>query len=514
MENNNENNIETIDVDSNQESESNNVEILDIESDINQQINIQEEEINNINNVITNDNYEEPEEKKKSSKLIIVLLLLVLIIGGGFAYFKLMLNPLKVYKTVIDNVSSESIKAKNKVYSDNSILTNSTNKIFEAKGDLSFTVDIPKDMEEDFSILEGLAKLKFDLDTVADLKNNNISTGFAISENGKKIISLDLFNKDNKMFINSNLFSNPYYIIGEDTEQIFKSASATFNITSKDIDTLIEKTCKYISESIDAKYLTQKMGSFTVNKESIFGLNNILTLDSKNGNEILDKISKSILNDDEYISIVSKLISGDKSKPKEIIKSSFDEMKNEIKTKPFIINVYVDFFGKLKAVEFTQDKNKVNYITSSGKFSLSTENNKVDGTIKDNKIDLNFDDGVSKSSLIVNIKSESNVVLNYKGEDFEFNIDWLQKLENKEEKNTINGEIIYNDNGSKLKIGFKSNLTGKEVTSIKSFDTSKAKPVEKLSDDLMNILTKLETNTKGTVLEDIVSLLTMFGTDI
>ena len=452
------------------------------------------------------------ETQKKKSKLPIIIILLVLFVGlgvgGFFLYKKAASNP----KTIV-NKSIDTLFASTSSFKD--IASKAIS--FDLKKD---TVEIAEKLSLSFEGSKGeyaslaeLGKIGLNSNTVVSIPKKQISISGAYLENDNSLINLDTFIKDNKFYFKlPDVTNDVYYItLPEDfnLDEIFDEYNKDAFDAEK-IDKVINKINEYLKKSIKDEYLKQESGSFNVDGVDVKGIKTSINLSEKRILNIEKDVISLMLEDNEFIDLVSSMSGSEKDDFKKSLtdtKTSCDEALSEASDEiTFVINVYTTDMGGYLALDIVskEEGKDTTIFTSVSKDGVTT--NKIEFSYTPMCYDENCSSNDIKIVLLlVNDSKNKTVTLSVKQDNKELASAKISEIDNgysfdfNYEDFKLNAsytDIVKNDvkntnakfdlNGGDLKANLSIDTETKKAEIPKEFDTTNAKDANNLTEEEAN----------------------------
>lgn len=461
--------------------------------------------------------------KKKNSAIFVVLILVIGIgIGGFFLFKKSATNPKKVINASVNTLFEKALKIEKEIKE--KIKFDYKKDALESNGAMELSVSGLEKMSSDFP---NPLKLSINYDVNINLPQKELYADLTYLEDNNKIINSQMLLKNKDMYLKLDEIENGLFSIPVPEEinidEIFDQLLDT--ISTENYIKMIRKLKTYIINSIKDEYLTQKKGSYTVDNTTINGIRTSIDISEVRLINIENSILRAMIADEEFLDIYTKLISNiEKEEFKKYMEEylkmneeAIPEASSEITSS---INVYISNTGKFLAFD----------VVSAGKTYLTSVEKKGVNTIKlnieiptFNSEDLNCmdenDTDCFENSLfdfkpitavltldsnnkiakfeVNNISAEISEIIdgykfNFKSDDMNISGSYKEQYKNKTQKNEI--EISFEQNyeidnkKNKINVSLKANSNTNVIDQIKSFDISKAKKVEELTEQEGNKL--------------------------
>lgn len=235
--------------------------------------------------------------------IIVAVVVLILAAAVLFTYNRFINNPVKIFERAINSMYDE--------------FHNSLKDIEKTEDDyFNFeeeAINVEADLKLDGSFMN-FYQLKDNVLKVncgVDYKNDLISMGAKILENDKDLIDGNLYLKDKKFFLESNLFNNIYS--GDLDEDVFKSEETNENIfdansySIKDLDNTVKKLKDALIDSLDKESMTKTQETIDVNDEKVDTNKVTYKLDKESTKKLFSSIAQIILDDEDLLNNLSKI---------------------------------------------------------------------------------------------------------------------------------------------------------------------------------------------------------------
>ena len=292
-----------------------------------------------------------------SKKTICITIFIVLLIAISFVYWFLANNPKTIFTRSVD-VTFDIFKA-----------NINAPKYDITKGKIDFKI---KRSDGDYAYLNNY---DFDINYLFDSLNNNSKNNIKINYDDSLLLDLDLLYSDNKVYINSPSFIDRHIELNK----------TLINYDSKSINMMLNSLNTAINEAINGQKVTGSRISLTINNKNMYAYKSSLQLNKENLDIVLDKINKSLLNDERFISSYKSLIGNNYNDV--FVNSIIDKIKSR-NINNFVVNLYTDGIEhEFIKIELLLD-NDVISITNTGKnkynylFDLDSTGFKYEGEIK------------------------------------------------------------------------------------------------------------------------------------
>lgn len=391
------NNNAVTDIESaNQVSQSNNpVEKIPVNS-------TQESFISNNENMIV------PSKNKSSKKIIVpiifVLGMLLIAAGGLLTYFKFFNNP----KIVFGKVISSSL---NSFYE--RLETNYNT--FSGEGEFSYKITASDEALK--PIIEALNGIKLDYKYSLDKKNKLFNFDFNSSYNDEKLLNLNAYGSDSKIyFLLNDIYDKYIYNEIDQYDKLFESFDQT-----EDIKIVLKSIEKALDKGFSNDDFIRESTVIKIDEKDTKVNSNTLVLTKEKMNSISKTIATVLKDDEEFIKAFDKI--SDTNSTKE----DLEEFIKEDNTNDFVESTII-IYTKGLLNEFvglkisTDDDNKTNLLLVKENEKLYKAEFKNDNeivltisfkfnSISDNKVDLTLNLDIPKA-LNIEVNSKYSVKYN------------------------------------------------------------------------------------------------------
>ena len=326
---------------------------------------------NNVNNSFKN-------SRKKKSKVPFIIIGVIIILA---------IVSVLLYLFVFNRKSSKEIFVDGFKNVTKELFSDSNTSRTSVKNKLSFNVSAPGlGMDQAFNLYNNII-LNSNLGIDLDLKK--IDEELTLNYKGKDILGLGIYGRDNTMYLGLNGIYDKYVklpITEDDYNKLF-SKKVDYKILKNALDDAFEK-------SIDSKYFTKSKRNVSSNGKNKKYNAYTLTIDNNNIKEITKSFINSLINNEEFISYISKNFDIDKSTINSYI-SSIDYNDITIDT-PIMITVFTSgLIESYKGIEIS--------INSSG-YTMAVRYIELD----DNNAEITLDAGITSFVLKVTSSGSDN----------------------------------------------------------------------------------------------------------
>lgn len=462
---------------------------------------------------------EAPVVNKKKNRLPfvfvgILLLLAIAFVGYQFLWIR---NSKKVMSSSISNVFDYASKSLVEV--ENSMLNyDLTKDVLKTSG----TVQI----DTDYEFLKDLSNIVFDYAADIDLHNEKLYFALGAKENGKEILTGKAYIDTDKVTVDSNVFTRPYYFnLDEELDYTgFKKFLEELPVVKlSDFSKLIDKVKKAVITTMDSKKISNQSEKVTIRGKEVSVLAHTYTIDQAEAKNLAKAVLK-VLSEDDSLTILASAITQDKQS----IKSSLEKAVEQIDSNSsdssgnIVIKVYGDsLFGKFRGfdvVSTSRDKVifEAKYVTdgSKGNFTIQESDGSqvIEGTVDYNQKDNSYQIATEVNNVKVNIvytsKNALSKYISVKAEDkdhlleitFDFDVNRNGSSLNDKSNITFN----YKDGENQFKASIKIDGTSSVGGNVEAAPNNAAN-VETMDRDEM--IAKLEDAVKNSSLQSFINRL-------
>jgi len=419
---------------------------------------------------------ENNEFSKKTNKtpIIIGVLAIVLIVVAIAVGFLLKgKSPDKIFKTAINEFSDKLVKEIDKSMVDEFDLKNN---------DISMTGKLTFDTNEDLNELDALKNYTYGFSVDASLAKKIAKVTVSLNESSKELLSAKVILQNNKGYMDVPGIL-PYMLdLGNmDTTNELELDGLSFN--KEDYKKLIEETKNMILDTLDAeKFSVNKDIHKSYNGKEVDATEYVYLLDEENQKRTVEEISKKVLENEEYLNLVSKM----SMVSVEEIKKNLEEAPNtyEYVADMQIIITTTGVMNEAIKLEITEDKTSISYTDYNEKEIIKIDDVELEITGNEDAKTIKFDYEDYKGEITLEQKKETSSKYST---DMKADI----TVKGTNVKVNLSGTIDYNANVSK-----------ENVSNAKTQD-------EITEDDSVEIYMNLLEKIKGTSLESLINELLM-----
>lgn len=447
---------------------------------------------------------------------IVVAAAAIVLIIAGISVKTVSSSPKAVFKNAINKTYKE-VNNYLKEYDDAKEKFSLDEKALDFTGDIKFETNMKEFSSKDFNISD--YKIGFDLGI--DPKKENMQLGGSL--NGSNA-SLDakLYLSNEKIYLTSTVLKDPVDItelasgIGinlSDLSTYYEQFSKSAKIDTADYKYVIKTFKNALIKTLDSKKMKKSSGKFEVNGKNISATKISYELDEDTIRETIKSICEELLENDEFISKVSKMFDIDKNDLKDGIKQLKSSAKDIDLKDSIFLNIYIkgllnDIVGVSieidddEYVSFYKDKNNIEFI--------------VDNHVKE---DSYYSSKIKLIVTAVEENKETSVTVKYNGEKYatltiremkkeKIDLDYNISIPNKdtykgtiyvtcdEKKDTITGEYKFKVSKDDEYVNVSGTYTFAAKDSLDSINSEKAIKVEDID------FSELKDNINNKIKED------------
>ncbi|MBR1749118.1 MAG: hypothetical protein IJ743_04935 [Bacilli bacterium] len=339
--------------------------------------------VNNNTTISNGDAFVSPKKKGNKLWIVVVIILFVAIVGIWAYEFLFVRNSKRVISSSVSHVFDLATNTLTDI-ENNSLNFDIKNDVLKSSGTIQ--------LDTNFEGLKDLSKVVFNYGADVDLKNEKVYVSLGASENSKDIILGKMYFNSDRITLDSNVFSNPYYV-DLDEALDFSSIKEAFNeipmLQIQDSKVLVEKVKNAILNTMDEKKMKNQSEKVVIRGKEEEVLAHVYTIDSNEFKRLAKAVLES-LSEDDTLSILATASGSSKDAVKSSLDKAIKELdkdENNNKEDQLVIKVYADsLFGAFRgfsvsAVDESQDEAKevfsFSYVTngSQGNFFIRTTNN-------------------------------------------------------------------------------------------------------------------------------------------
>ena len=302
------------------------------------------------------------------------------------------------------------------------IFKNAINKTYKLADSY---IDYAEESEKKYDIMENAFQMNMSVKANSNIAAIEEELGFEIKDlNAEFGVGLDLKNEvlevngkikgekeelsaliqliGEEAFISSPLLDNVVKVEEEtgfsfeEFKNSYKEMKEELNINYDDYHYILKSTKNAVLKSLDKKYMEKENTTFKVDGKEIKSTKNSFIIDEDSVQEMTEVIIEELLNDDEFIDIIAKIVDVKKSEFKDTLEEIKDEVKDIEFNEEFKLNIYTKgIFNKIVGISFEYEGDE--YAT------LFTNNGNIEFVI-DNHVKDEYSKVELKASLIKNKK--------------------------------------------------------------------------------------------------------------
>lgn len=413
------------------------------------------------------DSNESKKEKGKMSqknKIILTIggvIIALIIIAGVCAQMFLFKDSKEIFEQTIAKVFDKIESSVDKYIPAE---MNLNEKDFSLKGDLSF--DTTQNLGEYNDLKDYSLGYSIDFSLAKKIMKMNLG----LKENNKDFIDANIFAQNEKMYIKISELLSKTIDMGEfDWDQNISITKMDFS--KEDLKKSINGSKEMILYTIDKNYMKETKNINALGKTGLTEISYLL--DEANQKRTLEKMIEYLKNNEEYLTLLSKMMSKDKE---DIILDLEDELDYFIAADDITVKVYVE--GLLnQPVGMILESDNLTMTVADNKITLSAEDTKlvIEEKEKEFIINLNTDSFAGLVNIKFNeITSEKMslalaLTVEYEKETYKVNMNLETNQNANVTKENVTGAVEYSD------------LTTEEIQNIylKFFAKIKNTPFEK-----------------------------------
>lgn len=357
--------------------------------------------------------------------LIVILVIIVVLIGGYFGLNKIFNDPYKVYTGLVNEVFDSTIKYTEEVYNSDLDYAN-LDKI-----KMEYNVNLQSSLEE----LKGFVDYKYGLNFAYDTKTKDMEAKININnKEDKRIFDIGAMLSKNKCLLESNSLYNKTIDLGkneiEDYDDFIKMLD---EILSKpkfdDIKKSFNDFRNSIINAIDKKDIKSKYDKLNIDGKDVTVIKYEYEFDKEVLNNVYNKIADDLLENYDFIEVLSKLFS---MEPKEIEDKIRESKSTFTKADSFTITVYKKIFSSdiVKVTLLTADEEYIEYFQDVILYTYQKDEMKID---------------MSKDIMVVTFKEDGKQILRFDIKEFKPGVIDL-KYDYSDEEDKLSGEIYFKIN--------------------------------------------------------------------
>lgn len=403
---------------------------------------------------------ETPNNQKAGLKYFLFIGIPVILILGILGTYYYITNPLTLITKTINTGYEQIEKLLNDQIADYNTI--------EMNGNLTINSNNIKELEE-------LNKYNFDISMGIDLQKEITNLGFGMKKEQEEILNVNFYNIEEKIFLESTKLYDKLIELPTDN---FIHETTNKNITKNENKTLIKKSKDFFIASLNENYIEREKVDIKIDNDIVKTTKITYLLDEKNQKRTLEFLIEKMLNDQEYLEILSKIRNCDKNDTITYLK----QLKQNFNwQQDYQMNIFTEGL-KQNIIKISLTETKENIITYQNYKNQKTINILDNLTLilnKTKKEDLDIDYTLKEEKINGKIKSS------------------LKETNQNQWESTFNITINYLDYNLDIHL----DSTTKTEETIKSPNTENSIKYEELTqEEMLDIFIKLENILKDTFL--------------
>lgn len=403
---------------------------------------------------------ETPNNQKAGLKYFLFIGIPVILILGILGTYYYITNPLTLITKTINTGYEQIEKLLNDQIADYNTI--------EMNGNLTINSNNIKELEE-------LNKYNFDISMGIDLQKEITNLGFGMKKEQEEILNVNFYNIEEKIFLESTKLYDKLIELPTDN---FIHETTNKNITKNENKTLIKKSKDFFIASLNENYIEREKVDIKIDNDIVKTTKITYLLDEKNQKRTLEFLIEKMLNDQEYLEILSKMRNCDKNDTITYLK----QLKQNFNwQQDYQMNIFTEGL-KQNIIKISLTETKENIITYQNYKNQKTINILDNLTLilnKTKKEDLDIDYTLKEEKINGKIKSS------------------LKETNQNQWESTFNITINYLDYNLDIHL----DSTTKTEETIKSPNTENSIKYEELTqEEMLDIFIKLENILKDTFL--------------
>lgn len=428
-------------VDANDSSGSNVEKVLDKPSEVDEH---KMESVNDDNDLFMLD---EMKKKGSGSKIWVVLLLAIVCIAGfvGYKYFSS--NPTEIIKIVLNNAYEDFSTELKKYGNTSNNGVDLFNESFRMSGSLQF-----KDEKH-----KGIEKEKINYFIGLDYKNKRAEMGANLTKENDKLVDINLFNKDDYLYMTSDtMFKNKYNLGEYKFNSLFESVqfdgelNSAESLSIEEIDFVVKELKDALVDALDDEKMKMSKETIDLNGKSVKTDKISYEIDYAAYVRVNNALIDSILTRDALLEKLAKMMSMDKASFKQ-------QLENARLSKSGNSDEYGKVFFILNTVGVGHEVVKASFTDGISSMYMLCSDDKVqfiyDDIVSKTKTEVQISKKDERYEFIIYVNNKEILLLNIKemSEDL-FDMDYVYDYESSNLKGNV--KVI-----SKKKDGRTSNST-------------------------------------------------------
>ncbi len=447
-------------------------------------------------------------EKRKLKgwiKLLIALaVIVVVLIGGYFGFNKIFNDPYKVYTGLVNEAFDSAVNFTKDFY-DNQVVYSETSK---------FKMEYNFNFQSSLETLKDFANYKYGLKMAYDIKTNDMQVKLNVNNESKRIFDIGVMVSKDKNLIQSESLYNKTIDLGKnDDDQVYDDLTDMNNIFMdipkyEEIKDSLNSLRNSIINTIDKKNIKSKYDKLEVDGEDITVIKYEYDFDKEVLNDFYNKVADDLLENYDFIKILSKLFN---MEPKEVEDKIKDVKNTFTKADSFTITVYKKVFSSeiVKFTLLTADEEYVEYFQDVILYTYEKDEMKIDMT-SDVTILTIKEDGKQLMRFDIKEFNPETIDLKYDFDDGEDNLSGEIYLKNSKKSDTsafvdFSFSLLTNVEGKDVNFRVSGNSSVYETKELNLIDQENVIAIDKLTEeDILRIYQKALDIVKDTPFKSII----------
>jgi len=447
-------------------------------------------------------------EKRKLKgwiKLLIALaVIVVVLIGGYFGFNKIFNDPYKVYTGLVNEAFDSAVNFTKDFY-DNQVVYSETSK---------FKMEYNFNFQSSLETLKDFANYKYGLKMAYDIKTNDMQVKLNVNNESKRIFDIGVMVSKDKNLIQSESLYNKTIDLGKnDDDQVYDDLTDMNNIFMdipkyEEIKDSLNSLRNSIINTIDKKNIKSKYDKLEVDGEDITVIKYEYDFDKEVLNDFYNKVADDLLENYDFIKILSKLFN---MEPKEVEDKIKDVKNTFTKADSFTITVYKKVFSSeiVKFTLLTADEEYVEYFQDVILYTYEKDEMKIDMT-SDVTILTIKEDGKQLMRFDIKEFNPETIDLKYDFDDGEDNLSGEIYLKNSKKSDTsafvdFSFSLLTNVEGKDVNFRVSGNSSMYETKELNLIDQENVIAIDKLTEeDILRIYQKALDIVKDTPFKSII----------
>lgn len=447
-------------------------------------------------------------EKRKLKgwiKLLIALVVIVVVlIGGYFGFNKIFNDPYKVYTGLVNEAFDSAVNFTKDFY-DNQIVYSETSK-FKMEYNLNF--------QSSLETLKDFANYKYNLNMAYDFKTNDMQAKLNVNNESKRIFDIGvMLSKDKNLIQSESLYNKTIDLGKNDDDQAYDDLTDMTDIfidvpKYEEIKDTLNSLRNSIINTIDKKNIKSKYDKLEVDGKDITVIKYEYDFDKEVLNDFYNKVADDLLENYDFIKILSKLFN---MEPKEVEDKIKDTKNTFTKADSFTITVYKKVFSSeiVKLTLLTADEEYIEYFQDVILYTYEKDEMKIDMT-GDVTILTIKEDGKQLMRFDIKEFNPGTIDLKYDFDDGEDNLSGEIYLKNSKKSDTsafidFSVSVLTNVEGKDVNFRVSGNSSVYETKELNLIDQENVIAIDKLTEeDILRIYQKALDIVKDTPFKSII----------